>query len=205
MRRPHLRRHADNILCADLTTHEIWTFCGLTTVFILVVRQLKGRTLLLCEATLSPHGAWFEQMARNAVMAAEELGIEPKYVIHDRDPLFRYHFDPMLRARGVKVVRTSRNAPDMNAHVERHIRSIKEECLDQLVILGTRRMDRILEAWKRYFNEFRPHQGLEQRTPLQVLKGVSLPESLPDGQVPDQVECVEFLGGLLRAYRHKAA
>jgi len=49
----------------------------------------------------------------------------------------------------------------MNAHMERHIRNIKEECLDPLVILGTRRLDRVLADWKRYFNEFRasPESG----------------------------------------------
>jgi len=59
--REFLARHKDVLLCADMFTKEIWTFCGLRRAFVLVVMLLKSRTILLAEATFSPHAGWMAQ------------------------------------------------------------------------------------------------------------------------------------------------
>ena len=56
--REFLARHADVLLCADLFTQEIWTFCGLKTAYVFFVIHLRTRTLLLAPATFSPHSHW---------------------------------------------------------------------------------------------------------------------------------------------------
>jgi transposase InsO family protein len=53
-----------------------------------------------------------------------------KYPIHDRDPLYTEKFDNILRAAGLDPVKLPPRSPDFNAHVERFVRSINEECLD---------------------------------------------------------------------------
>ena len=39
------------------------------------------------------------------------------------------------------------------------------ECLDHLLILHERQLQRILNAYVSYFNQARPHQGIQQQIP----------------------------------------
>lgn len=130
-----------------------------------------------------------------------QFGIEPKYLIHDRDSLFKHHFSPRLKTLGIKPKVTSVKSPNLNSHCERMIRSIKEECLDHLIISGIDRLQYVLNSYRKYFNRERPHQGLDQRTPEQILKNVELPKGRPKRIF--KIETVSHLGGLLKSYRWK--
>lgn len=54
--------------------------------------------------------------------------------IHDRDPLYTDKFESILKTTGVESVKLPPRSPNLNAHAERFIRSIKEECLDHLIL-----------------------------------------------------------------------
>jgi putative transposase len=99
--REFLARHKDVLLCADLFTKEVWTFCGLRRAFMLVVMHLRSRTILLAEATYSPHAGWMAQQVRNVLWECEDLGIRPRFLLHDRDKCFGGDFDAVLRSAGV--------------------------------------------------------------------------------------------------------
>jgi putative transposase len=58
------------------------------------------------------------------------------YLIHDRDPLFTAEFLNMLAATGVKSVKLPPRSPNLNAHAERFVRTIKESCLDRMILFG---------------------------------------------------------------------
>jgi len=115
MWREFLARHADVLLCADLFTKEAGTFCGLQRAFVLVVMHLKSRTILLAEATFSPHGAWMAQQARNVLWECEDLGIRPRFLLHDRDKCFCGDFDGILRSAGVEPLKAPYHAPNANS------------------------------------------------------------------------------------------
>ncbi|HUT60620.1 MAG TPA: hypothetical protein VNA25_22470, partial [Phycisphaerae bacterium] len=100
--REFLARHKDVLLCADLFTKEIWTFCGLRRAFVLVVMHPKSRTILLAEATFSPHAGWMAQQVRNVLWECEDLGIQPRFLLHDRDKSLCADFDAVLRSAGVE-------------------------------------------------------------------------------------------------------
>ena len=199
-----LSRHAEVMLCADLFTKEVWTLAGLRTAYVLFVLHLGTRRILLAEATFSPHGPWMGQMARNLLMRCEDLEIAPRYVLHDRDQLLAWDFDAVLTGAQTKVVKTPFRAPDANAHAERWVRSVTEECLDHLILVGLSSLHRALRAYVSFFNGHRPHQGIGNRIPERRATGA-----------PDQtggqwegaltVECEPFLGGLLNSYYRKAA
>ena len=59
-----------------------------------------------------------------------------RYFIHDRDPLFTAEFLQMLAEVGVKAVKLRPRSPNLNAHAERFVRSIKESCLDRMIWFG---------------------------------------------------------------------
>lgn len=194
-----LSRHAEVLLCADVFTKEVWTFCGLRTAYVLFVLHLSTRRMVLAEATFSPNGLWMGQMARNLLMACEDLGVTPGYILHDRDKLLTWDFDRVLTAAEAKVVKTPFRAPDVHAHAERRVDSVTGECLDQLVLFGLGSLRRALRTYIGFCTGHRPHQGISNRIPDQQANG----DAVHTGGRPGRALAVEreqFLGGSLNSY-----
>ena len=93
------------------------------------------------------------------------------------------------------IIRTPYRAPNANAVAERWVRSVRQECLNHLLIVGEAQLRRVLDVYVGYYNEARPHQGLDQRTPV----------TAPAPARPGRVRCRALLGGLLRSYDREAA
>lgn len=86
-------------------------------------------------------------------------------MIHDNDSKFSKAFDTVFESEGVHVIHTPFRAP--NANAERWVRTIREECLDHILILNGSHLQRVLyEFIDDYYNITRPHQGIGQRTPI---------------------------------------
>jgi len=205
--REFLARHAEVMLCADLFTKEIWTFCGLKTAYVLFVMHMETRRILLAEATFCPHNRWMAQMARNLLMECEDAGIRPRFVLHDRDGLFIHSFDDTLKAAGVEVVRTPFQAPNANSHAERWVLSVKQECLDHLVLFGLESLQHTLDVYRTYYNDLRPHQGIGRQVPAAMADAPSatLPRNADPRQRSSPLVCTPLLGGLLKSYSRRAA
>ena len=45
------------------------------------------------------------------------------------------------------------------------MRSMRQECLDHLLIFQEKQLQRFLIAYVGYFNQARPHQGIQQQIP----------------------------------------
>ena len=203
--REFLSRHAEVMLCTYLFTKEIWTFCGLKTAYVLFVLHLETRRVILAEATFCPHGRWMSQMARNVLMACDDLGIAPQFLLHDRDGLFIHDFDRRLKAAGVGVVKTPFQAPNANACAERWVLSAKVECLDHLVLFGLGSLRRAISCYRAFFNDLRPHQGIGNRIPKQRADGGRGTSGRSKALSCASVQRAEFLGGLLKSYSREAA
>ncbi len=86
-------------------------------------------------------------------------------------------------------------SPNLNAYAERFVRSIKSECLAQVIPLGERHLRRCVSEYVEHYHRERNHQGL----------GNELVERQSVGRDRDgPVECRERLGGVLRYYRRAA-
>lgn len=85
------------------------------------------------------------------------------HLIRDNDGKYGAGFDVVFRSEGIKIIRTPLRVPRANA--ERWVRSVREECLDQLIILNQSHLAYVLRAYERYFNTARPHQGIQQHLP----------------------------------------
>jgi transposase InsO family protein len=85
-------------------------------------------------------------------------------------------------------------APNANAYAERFVRSIREKCLDHLILLGERRLVHAVDEFVAHYHGERNHQGLGNTliVPAAAIAGAT------------QVRCRQLLGGLLR-YHHRAA
>ena len=94
-------------------------------------------------------------------------------------------------------MRTPVGAPRANAIVERFQRSVRQECLDHLLLLSEGHLRRALAEYVAYFNQARPHQGRGQRVPVPSTR----PRPLPTGATVGDVLASPVLGGLHHAYR----
>jgi transposase InsO family protein len=104
----------------------------------------------------------------------------------------------VFRTEGVEVIRTPFRSPQANAHAERFVRTARTECLDWLLILGQRQLDRVLRVYVDHYNTERPHRALGRQPPIAIR-----PPTSPPPQATIQRR--DRLGGLLHEYHLAAA
>ena len=75
-------------------------------------------------------------------------------MIRDRDSKYSGCFDEIFRSEGIRVIKTPVRAPKKNAIAERFPRTLRAECLDWLLILNRRHLERVLRGWveQRYWS-----------------------------------------------------
>ncbi|MGH9893675.1 MAG: hypothetical protein ACREA0_17160, partial [bacterium] len=136
-----LNAHWGAIAATDFFTIEVITWRGLVRYFALFVIDLKTRHIEMAGIVASPDGAWMSQIARNLTDNEDGFLLHFRYLIHDRDPLFTKAFRGTLESSGVHPVRLPSRSPNLNAYAERFVRSIKSECLAQVIPIGERTFD----------------------------------------------------------------
>ncbi len=120
-----------------------------------------------------------------------------RFLIHDRDSKFSAAFDEVFRSEGIKVIHTPIRAPQANAYAERFVRTVRAECLDWLLIIGRRHLQRVLRSYTAHYNRERPHRGLALLTPE--------PANTTGRPSTRRIERRDLLGGLIHEYYRAAA
>jgi transposase InsO family protein len=189
-----VRAHADAIAAADFFTTEVWTTYGLVRHFTLFVIDIARRRVHIAGTTTNPTSVWMEQIARNLTDCDTGFLLEKRCLIIDRDSIFSPRFKAILRGSGVEILLTAYQAPNMNAHAERFVRSIKSECLDRMIFLGRESFDRAMAEYAAHYHEERSHQGIGN----ELVSGA-------EAQRAGVVGTSERLGGLLKYYHRRAA
>ena len=109
----------------------------LQRLYILFFIELGSRRVHFAGCTASPDAAWVTQQARQfSWHLQDERPGAVRFLIHDRDSKFVAGFDTVFASEGIEVIKTPVRAPNANAVAERVVRSIRAECLDQLLILN---------------------------------------------------------------------
>ena len=72
-------------------------------------------------------------------------------------------FQSILSSVGVDCVKLPARSPNLNAHAERFVRSIKESCLDGLILFGEHSLRRAIHEFVTHYHHERNHQGLGNR------------------------------------------
>ena len=127
-----LRQQAASMLACDFFTVET---VALRRLYVLFFIELGSRRVHLAGCTANPTGSWVTQQARNLSFAG--LLERMRFLIHDRDSKFTASFDEVFGSEGIRVIHTPIRAPQANAYAERFVRTVRTECLDHLLILGS--------------------------------------------------------------------
>ena len=129
-------QHWELIVAADFFTVEVWTAKGLQRFIVLFFIELSTRRVEIGGISAAANGLWMNQIARNVTDSVDGLLTGKRYLIHDRDPLFTDEFLRTLKDVGVQSVKLPPRSPNLNAHAERFVRSIKESCLERMILFG---------------------------------------------------------------------
>ncbi len=191
-----LKAHWETLAAIDFTNIEVWTSRGLVTVSLLFAIELKTRRVHFAGCTTSSDGGQaMRQRAKNMTDCEDGFLNGKTHLIMDRDTRFSKAFRKIPADEGIESVRLPPRSPDMNAFMERFMRSLKEEALNRMIFFGEPSLRNAVKQYLIHYHEERNHQGLGNRLIIPL-------KTPPDTSVP--VETTERLGGILRSYRRVA-
>ena len=157
--REFIRSHIEVLAAVDFFTTEVWTGGGLMTYYALTFMRVATRQVRIAGITTSPDSAWVQQMTRNMTLADTGFLGDCRYLVHDRDTKFCGVFDGILEAVGIQPVTLPPRSPNLNAHCERWIKSIKTEALSKMILFGEASLRHVLTNYVDYHHSERIHQG----------------------------------------------
>jgi putative transposase len=191
-----LKAHWDVLASVDFTMIEVWTRSGLVTYYLLFFMEVATRRVHLAGLTANPNEGRMLQVARNVTDAEQGFLCGKKYLLMDRDAKFSEAFRVTLEEGGVEPVRLPPRSPNLSPHIERFMRSLKDECLERIIFFGERSLQAATVSFLDHFHAERNHQGIGNR--------LITPEG-EVGRTTGEIACRERLGGTLRYYYRKAA
>jgi len=191
-----LRTHWEVLAAADFFCVEVWTALGLVRYHVFFVIRLATREVHIAGIVPEPNGPWMKQVARNLTDASAGFLNGYRYLLHDRASLFSEDFRMILKTADIESVRLPVRSPNLNAFAERFVRSIKESCLNRMVLIGESSLHRATAQFVLHYHQERNHQGLDNK--------IIRPEFSP---LPSTgpIRCRERLGGILKYYYREAA
>jgi transposase InsO family protein len=187
--RVFLQNHSKDLISLDFFTVPTASF---KVLFALVILSNDRRRILHVNATDHPSAEWTARQLLEACAMDER----PDYLLRDRDRIYGRQFSQQAEALGIKEILTAYRSPWQNPYAERVIGSIRRECLDHVIVLGTTHLRNTLAHYVQYYNETRTHLSLHK----------DAPEGRPI-QWPDQGEVIALrrVGGLHHEYCRRAA
>ncbi len=194
-----IKSHAKTLWACDFLRHRIVTKWGFRDAYTLVFVNVATRRAVATASTEHPDANWVAAQVPLFKAAAGNGATGCRVLTRDSDTKFGRPFDEALRAHDITPVRLPHRAPNLNAHVERFIQTVQDECLDRFIVLGTRHLDHLIAEFIEHYNRERPHSAIKFRTPM------GRPPPLRLADQPGTVRCRTRLGGVLRHYCRVAA
>ncbi len=197
--REFIRAQASHIVATDFFSVDTVL---LKRVYVSFFIELRRRRAWITGVTTHPNAPWATQQARNVAGDIADTEIDVRFLVRDRDTKYVASFDEVFRSEGAQILRTPFRTPNANAYAERFVRTIRSECLDHLLVVNQRHLERILRSYARHYNGHRPHQGISQEIPAPH----SHPPSLVAAHSPSAQENLrrirrrDRLGGLIHEY-----
>src|SRR3954452_6855401 len=132
------------MLAVDFFTAET---IALQRLYVLFLIELGTRRVDFAGCTANPTGPWVTQQARQFAWTLQERPGSFRFLIRDRDSKFTRDFDAVFASEGIQIIKTPVRAPKANATAERFIRTVRTECLDWLLVVNRRHLQRVLHVF----------------------------------------------------------
>jgi putative transposase len=190
--REFLRAQAASIVACDFFTVESVLLRRYYVPFFIAH---ASRRVWLAGCSTNPTGAWVTQQARSLGLDLADEGV--RFLIRDRDSKYSGTFDQVFGSGGIRIVKTPVRAPQANAIAERFVRTVRAECLDWLLIVNRRHLERVLLVFIDHYNTQRPHRSLNLHPPQ--------PREPPPTPTVGEIRRHDRLGGLIHEYYRDAA
>jgi putative transposase len=165
-----MTHYKDQLLACDFFTVET---LFLQTIYVLMFIEIGSRRVHFAGCTAHPDNAWITQQARQVMWALDAREPAIHFLIRDNDKKFSHAFDTVFRSAGIHVIPIPHHAPNTNAFAERWIRSVREECLDKVLIINQAYLRCVMREYiafsiqrariKGSINRFPSLQQVEQR------------------------------------------
>jgi hypothetical protein len=131
-----------------VTVETLW----LTILCVLFFIEHTTRRVYLAGCTAHPHAAWVIQQARQMTWELQDREPPIRYLMYEHDTKFTQAFDTVFEAMGVEIIHLLFQAPNANPIAERWIRSVREECLEKIIILNEWYLRRVVKAYLDYYD-----------------------------------------------------
>ena len=204
--RTFVHSHAEEVWACDFLTQYTAFFA---VVYVFVIMEVGSRRIVHVNVTANPTLSWVKQQIREATAWDRE----PRFLIHDNDGIFgqfgksvtveengrkrsyRCHrdrwLDEVMSFEGLPI---PYGTPNASPHIERLMRTLREEALDHFIFLTADHIRRVVREYVRYYNGARPSQAIH-----------GIPDPYPELRQPppmtDKLVALPVLGGVLHDYR----
>ncbi len=188
-----LQNHRKDTWAMDFLTVPTIFF---KVLYVLIIVSHDRRVIKHVAITQHPTSAWVIQQFREAT----PFGMQPKYLIHDNDPIFvSKELQTFLVNSKIESVKTGFHSPWQNGICERTAGILRRELLDHIIPMNQKHLEFLLHSYiDKYYNPNRTHQGIGRQTPLSSSKPVKT--SINNTSLISE----PVLGGLYHNY-HKTA
>lgn len=134
-------------------------------IFALI--DIFTRECLALEVDLSLSG---ERVKRVLEQVVNERGDRPEAIVVDNGPEFVSHaLTEWCKSKQIELSYIQPGRPMQNGHVESFNGKFRDECLNEHWFVTLRQARLIVAAWRRHYNEERPHGSLKNQTPCEFV------------------------------------
>ncbi|MBP2329323.1 transposase InsO family protein [Kibdelosporangium banguiense] len=168
-------------------------------MYALVFLEHGTRRLHIAGVTAHPTQGWTTQQARNLTTITDGPQGKLQFLLRDRDTKYSGSFDAVFQDEDIDILTTAPQAPRMNAHCERVIRTLRSEVCDHVLILNEAHAREVLTEYQRHYNQHRPHQAREQRPPDRHQQ-----PDRADSTIAHTLRRTHVLNGLTNEYHYAA-
>src|SRR5262249_31081018 len=141
------------------------------TLYVLFFITHDRRELVPCRVTAHPTAAWILRQ----LLQGTAWRRQPAYVLRGRDAGYGRGVATTAHATGIETLLAPYRAPRANAVAERVVRTLRQECLDHVLVLGERHLEAVLTEDVRFYNSDRPHRSLGLTPPLPTARAPCAP------------------------------
>jgi putative transposase len=186
-RKPRRRRSAARREGRPMPTaaNELWamdfmhdTLSSGETLRVLTAIDVHTWECLALVPARSFSGADVAEVLRR--VGTERGALPPRIKVDNGTEFTSRSLDAWAYWNGMELDFSRPGKPGDNAHIEAFNSIVRRECLSQHWFSDLEDARRILEAWRKEYNEVRPHGGLGREAPARYRAGASKPTSRND-------------------------